>query len=189
MEFKIGQVYRFDYESASKSKAKEYANPVKIALTESAKQNLVTDLQTGVDVKEFEFSTKIETLAPYFEAIVERDELIAIRKASDKTRTKTPAEKVADATVADLKAEYFPKTGKAGYYEREHFATDSFYRNYSLDNITLSDTGYVEAVLASKSVTVNGKLAYRFITFNDTTVEQSALDFLDGDEKAKLDFI
>ena len=184
MEYKIGDVCKFNYESNSKDKV--FKDAVTIKLTNDYKYTLVESFNKGRDDKEQVFADRVGSMQPYFEAIDVRDALVNARKA-EKIRKKSDDEIEAENVVATLKAELFPKKVATEGYVHVPTATDFFFRAYSTDKMVENTNGEKTALLASKAVTVNGKITFRYLSFNEVEVERASLDKLSDEEKSHLE--
>lgn len=171
----IGKVYKFNYESQSKSKPKD--DPVKIILTEEKKASIIKEVQTYALAKEKEFEDLTNLLMEnkYFDNIKELERVDAERKARSARARKTEEQKELEIIIEGQYDGYIKKFTPDQDKANNKSITDLFIRAYSEANMELTEDGKIEAILISKSYTKAGHIAYKFIVFSPMTVEKSAL--------------
>lgn len=172
----IGNIYRFDYESASKNK-KEYEEPVIVKLTESKIKELIDLFVSKADESNKNFNDlkkELESIG-FFKNLEELERMDQARKARSARAHKTEEQKNLEIIIEGQYDAYIKKFAPKDEKVKEKSIVDLFFRNYSASGITLSDTGKVEAMLVNKTFTTKGKESLMFITLSPIKVDQSSL--------------
>ena len=169
----IGNIYRFDYESASKNK-KEYEEPVIVKLTESKIKELIDLFVSKADESNNDLKKELESIG-FFKNLEELERMDQARKARSARAHKTEEQKNLEIIIEGQYDAYIKKFAPKDEKVKEKSIVDLFFRNYSASGITLSDTGKVEAMLVNKTFTTKGKESLMFITLSPIKVDQSSL--------------
>lgn len=177
----IGNIYKFDYES--KSKSKEHENPVKIKLTDAIKNKLIKEIQANAQTLESNHNKLVEELKiqNYFENIKLLEKLDQERKArGGKAPRKNQEQKDLEVLIQETFTNVTDK--KEISKAKEKSITDLFFRQYLENNIDIKEDGKYEAILVNKDISKSGDTILRFINLGEIITEKADLYQLDGYE-------
>ena len=169
MEFIIGLIYDFDYESKSQKPKDEDVQLVK--LTPSSISHLKKSL-----VKNSEQSkVKLIEQKIYVSKVQKFEKFVETAKSVEGSRraNKMPEVIHAKEEIVNLKADYRAKWGKSDYKPTdEEKATHQFFRNYSEESIKLKTDGKIKAMFVGESYTVNCKQQLKFVNLEWTRIKK-----------------
>lgn len=173
VQLEIGKIYKFNYESSSSSKKKDYTDYVKTVVNVVEKNNIIEKYTHPDYVKSIEtsYENRKESLSDYLKQVKLLDEMVQDRKEK-KIRRKTDQEKDLEAKIKVLKEEHFKKESKESVEASDNVSVvlPYLYRYYKPENIELSEEGSIEAIYINKIITSTGKTQNLFLKINGSVM-------------------
>lgn len=180
-DMSIGEFLRFNYES--KSKPKNYKNPVKVNLTDMRRMEIIADVQKRAADSEKRFKALLaqaDVKGGLTDLTLEHAKLETARAKGGKRSTR----QVELATM--IKAEWQRIIGSKRTGETMSTAEQFFYRQYKAERIEQNPEGKYYGCLVSKSISQSGEILFTFLRMTPVSAESEAVSLLDAAESSKL---